>query len=159
MKFQTAFRGVWTFLWHYSVGAPWCMAVLFFYSPWYTAFELHFNLQTPGSLLVRRFELFWQIKVFIILFDEKQFQYWIPDQLRFVWNFFLEKFFSISKSVCPKFSKKSSLIFNNKDFHNLIKKMFYQTRRHAFLLYYLTFVWVKFYVSIMRFTQLGAPQS
>ena len=54
------------------------------------------------------------------------------NQLRFVWHFFLEKFFSISKSVCPKFSKKSSLIFNNKDFHNLIKKMFYQTQKTCF---------------------------
>ena len=92
----------------------------------------------------------------------------VLNQIRFVWNFVFVKFFSLSENVCHRFSKNASEKwfpphfftewFHNK-IHNLRIKMFYQNHRHNFVLYYLIFVWVKFHVNIIRFTQLGAHKS
>ena len=84
-------------------------------------------------------------------------------------NVVFGKFYSISKRVCPLvFKKDSILVLLNKDFlksqlfveyfykniHNFGIKMFYRNSRHTFVLYYLICAWLKFHVSIMRFTRL-----
>ena len=83
----------------------------------------------------------------------------VLNQMRFVRNFGFGKFYSISKKVCPRFSKKASVLvllhkkrFYSKFFveyfynniHNWEIIMFYQNRDHNFVPCYLICAWVNF---------------
>ena len=69
----------------------------------------------------------------------------VLNQMRFVRNLVLAKFFLMSKKVCSRFIRKASVLvlLQKKDLprnvHNLRTKMFYENRGHTFVLHYLIF--------------------
>ena len=92
----------------------------------------------------------------------------VRNQMRFAWNFVFEKFFLISKKVFLRFFKKKILLvllqkrfssqfvvdYVYKNAQSLRIKIFKQSRRYRFVLYYIIFAWVKFHVKTMKFNDL-----
>ena len=83
----------------------------------------------------------------------------VLNQMSFIWNFVFVKFFSVSKKVYPRSSKKTFVFdlitekkispkffveYFYKNIHNMRIKMFYLNRGHTFVLCHLVFAWVNF---------------